>query len=288
MLLKEFSRKVSTESLNENLAKQFGTKIDVSKFTTEQLEDARNKIRTKLSQIETNESFEAVHTSDDYQKNKLFLDIINTAIAEREEDNKKDDDRMVVTKADKNANTKAYQEYKKGNKRYKAAADLNEGAEEQSALVMASKDMVDRVTGWMEDTAEMQTESMLEIGDKIRDEMGVDKSEEFIGTVKPALESLFTSLESTRDSLTSGVAILTGEGAPATMGDEVPGDDAEMDMEPTVDDEEGMETDDPEGDEFATADASAGGEEPADRAKRESVELSSRLGQLLAGSKKKA
>tara|TARA_A100001035_G_scaffold233273_1_gene195908 strand:- start:3560 stop:4438 length:879 start_codon:yes stop_codon:yes gene_type:complete len=292
MLLKEFSRKVSTESLNENLAKQFGTKIDVSKFTTEQLEDARNKIRTKLSQIETNESFEAVHTSDDYQKNKLFLDIINTAIAEREEDNKKDDDRMVVTKADKNANTKAYQEYKKGNKRYKAAADLNEGAEEQSALVMASKDMVDRVTGWMEDTAEMQTESMLEIGDKIRDEMGVDKSEEFIGTVKPALESLFTSLESTRDSLTSGVAILTGEGAPSTMGDEVPGEDAEVEdpeMEPTVaDDEAGAETEDPAGDEFATADASAGGEEPADRAKRESVELSRRLGQLLAGSKKKA
>ena len=288
MLLKEFSKKVSTASLNESLAKQFGTKIDVSKFTIEQLEDARNKIRTKLSQIETNESFEAVHVSDDYQKNKLFLDIINTAIAEREEDNKKDDEKLVVTKADKQSNTKAYQEYKKGNKRYKAADDLNEGAEEQSALVMASKDMVDRVTGWMEDTAEMQTESMLEIGDKIRDEMGVDKSEEFIGTVKPALESLFTSLESTRDSLTSGVAILTGEGAPATMGDEVPGDDAEMDMEPTVDDEEGMETDDPEGDEFATADASAGGEEPADRAKRESVELSKRLGLLLASSKKKA
>ena len=290
MLLKEFSTKVSTKKLNENLAKQFGTKIDVSKFTTEQLEDARNKIRTKLSQIETNESFEAVHSSDDYHKNKLFLDILNTAIAEREENDKAQDkdEKMVVTKADKQSNTKAYQNYKKGDKRYKAADDLNEGAEEQSALVMASKDMVDRVTGWMEDTAEMQTESMLEIGDKIRDEMGVDKSEEFIGTVKPALESLFTSLESTRDSLTSGVAILTGEGAPATMGDEVPGDDAEMDMEPTVDDEEGMETDDPEGDEFATADASAGGEEPADRAKRESVELSKRLGLLLASSKKKA
>ena len=291
MLLKEFSKKVSTKSLNESLAKQFGTKIDVSKFTTEQLEDARNKIRTKLSQIETNESFDAVHSSNDYQKNKMFLDIINTAIAEREEDKKDDDDKMVVTKADKQSNTKAYQEFKKGNKRYKAGDDLNEGAEEQSALVMASKDMVDRVTGWMEDTAEMQTESMLEIGDKIRDEMGVDKSEEFIGTVKPALESLFTSLESTRDSLTSGVAILTGEGAPSTMGDEVPGEDAEAEaeMEPTVaDDEAGAEAEDPEGDEFATADASAGGEEPADRAKRESVELSRRLGQLLAGSKKKA
>ena len=111
MLLKEFSTKVSTEKLNENLAKQFGTKIDVSKFTIEQLEDARNKIRTKLSQIETNESFEAVHSSDDYHKNKLFLDILNTAIAEREENDKEkdNDEKMVVTKADKQSNTKAYQ-----------------------------------------------------------------------------------------------------------------------------------------------------------------------------------
>jgi hypothetical protein len=295
MLLKEFSKKISTETLNGNLAQKFGTKIDVSKFTIEQLEDARNKIRTKLSQIETNESFEAVQ-SDDYQKNKLFLDILNTAIAEREEtkDDSKDE-KLIVTKADEKANTKAYQELKKGNKRYKAGPGvkvdekMNEGAEEEAALTMAAKDMVDRITGWMEDTAEMQTESMLEIGDKIRDEMGVDKSEQFIGAVKPALESLFTSLESTRDALTSGVAVLTGEGAPATMGDEVPGDDAEMDMEPTVDDDEGIEkADDPEGDEFATADASTGGDEPADRAKRESVELSKRLGLLLASSKKKA
>ena len=111
---------------------------------------------------------------------------------------------------------------------------VKEGAEEQATLVMAAKDMVDRITGWMEDTAEMQTESMLELGDKIRDEMGIDQSETFINTVKPALGSLFTSLESTRDSLTSGVAILTGEGAPSTMGDEVPADD-DMAMEPTVD-----------------------------------------------------
>ena len=49
---------------------------------------------------------------------------------------------------------------------------------------MAAKDMVDRVTGWMEDTAEMQTESLLEIGDKIRDELGPEQSNSSIGTVK--------------------------------------------------------------------------------------------------------
>ena len=259
MLINEFSKPITLDTLNENLAKRFGQRIDVSKFTREQLEDARNKIRTQLSQIETNESFEAVNT-DSYQKSKLFLDIINKAIEEM------DNSQTDITP--------------------ETEEKIVEGAEEQSALVMAAKDMVDRVTGWMEDTAEMQTESMLEIGDKIRDEMGIDKSEEFIGTVKPALEGLFTSLESTRDSLTGGVAILTGEGAPETMGDEVPAEEPEM--EPTVDDEAGAEAEDPVGDDFGASGPAAGEDEEADRPKRESVELSKRLGLLLADSKKKA
>ena len=51
----------------------------------------------------------------------------------------------------------------------KAAKDkeekkVKEGAEESAQLVMAAKDMVDKITGWMEDTASMQSESMLELG----------------------------------------------------------------------------------------------------------------------------
>jgi hypothetical protein len=309
MLINEFSKPITVKSLNENLAKKYGKTINVDKFTTEQLEDARNRIRTTLSQVETNESFDAVHTSETYQKNKLFLELLNTAIAERETIEEKQSpaqkaafEKMMAKKGkgkskDKKAGKGKKPDFldldKDGNKTEPmdgAAKDakkesvVREGAEEQSALVMASKDMVDRITGWMEDTAEMQTESMLELGDKIRDEMGIDKSEEFINTVKPALGSLFTSLESTRDSLTGGVAILTGEGAPSTMGDEVPADD--MDMEPTVDAD--AEAEAPEGDdEFAAADASVGGDEPDDRGKRESIELSKRLGLLLADSRKK-
>ena len=310
MLINEFSKPITVKSLNENLAKRYGKTIDVDKFTTEQLMNARNKLRTTLSQVETNESFDSVHTSDTYQKNKLFLELLNTALSERD-----------MLEGEVPAGLKAYQDKKAGkkpadkkatkgdNKKPDADGDgvpdwadkdsktdegsygkkkkaVKEGAEEEATLVMAAKDMVDRITGWMEDTAEMQTESMLELGDKIRDEHGVDQSENFINTVKPALGSLFSSLEVTRDALTSGVAILTGEGAPQTMGDEVEDDDmTDMDMDDTdMDADVGADDMD---DEFGAADASAGGDEPEDRSKRESVELSRRLGLLLAGSKKK-
>ena len=295
MLLKEFSKPVTVESLNETLAKRYGQKLNVSKFTMEELEDARNKLRTKLSQVETNESFDAVN-NDTYQKSKLFLDILNTEISERS--NKKPDenengipDYAEDGKGPNDLKNKGIEAMKKaGNAKADAEAGerkkVKEGAEEEATLVMASKDMVDRITGWMEDTAEMQTESMLELADKIRDELGVEKSEEFTGLVKPALESLYSALESTRDSLTGGVAVLTGEGAPTTMGDE-PSDD-EMDMEPTTDmDMDDEEAEDPEADEFATSDAGVGGDEEADREKRESIDLSRRLGLLLADSKKK-
>jgi hypothetical protein len=313
MLIQEFSKPISAKSLNETMAKKFGTKINLDKFTVEQLEDVRNRLRTQLSQVETNESYGSIAKSDTYQKTKMFLDVINTAKEAGKGKGGKPKKGKVPPQFQKESVSEGRKEkavckecgdefgkpnsdckndcndptldcWVKESEYKKMNESLNEGAEEEATLVMAAKDMVDRITGWMEDTAEMQTESMLELADKIRDEMGVDKSDEFTGSVKPALESLYDSLESTRGALTGGVAILTGEGAPETMGDEVADDD--MDMEPTVDTD--AETDDPEGDEFATADPAAGGEEPADREKRESIELSKRLGLLLADSKKKA
>jgi len=249
MNIREFTRPASAKVLNESLAKKFGSKINIDEFTTEQLQDARNKIRTALSQTETNEAFDAVQDTS-YQKNKLFLDVLNTAIEERNDN--------IVDAIDE-------------------AIQVTEGEEDKAELVMAAKDMVDRLTGWMEDTAEMQTESMLELADAIRDEMGSEASEAFTSLVKPALESMYGVMETTRGTLTQGVGQLTGEAEPMdAMGAEDPAADPEM--EPTVDadaevpadGEMEMEPDDGMG----TADAAAGGEDLGGREKRESVERS--------------
>jgi flagellar hook-basal body complex protein FliE len=246
MQIREFSKPVTAAKLNESLAKRFGSKINIDAFTTEQLQDARNKLRTKVFNVETMESFDAVQKTE-YSKNKMFLDVLNAALSER------DDVSIAIDEA---------------------IESLNEGEEDKAELVMAAKDMVDRVTGWMEDTAEMQTESMLELADAIRDEMGSESAEAFTNSVKPALEALYDVMETTRQALTQGVGMLTGEAEPMdTMGAEEPGMD-DMDMEPTVDGDDDIDMDMEGDDDFGAADAAAGGAELGGREKRESVQHS--------------
>ena len=267
MIISEFGKPVTAKSLNESLAKRFGSRIKLENFTLGQLQDARNKIRTKLSQIEVSESFNTVIESDEYQKSKLFLDVLNAEIAERGDI---EDEMLEAAKPDyididgdgdkKEPMKKAVKDKKK--------KTVKEGAEDNAEIIMAAKDMVDRVTNWMEDTAEMQTESMLELADAIRDEMGVDQSTQFVQGVKPALEGLYTAMEQARESLSNGVGLLTGEGAPApAMGaEEMPADD--MGMEPTVD----MDAAEPMPAEGDVDLAAAGGEAQAGRETRESVD----------------
>jgi len=387
MNIREISKPVTAKSLNESLAKKFGAKVNVEAFTIEQLEDARNKIRTKLFQVETNESFDTVVKDEGYQKSKLFLDVLNAEISERTnvaegelpaalkayqdkknkgkkpakksksgkmpmDDNGTPDDKSDDKPAFLKKESIVREEEASPEERLKALSDLykvvmdnikrteeimymtppgmnrdqyeqeiaqmqkraegikkdaqalkagmqgaddirakatstesivREGAEDQAELVMAAKDMVDRLTGWMEDTAEMQTESMLELADAIRDEMGSEQSEAFVNAVKPALEAMYGVMETTRAALTSGVGQLTGEAQPEAMGAEEEMPAEEPAMEPTVDAEVDAEL--PADDGMDAAAAAAGGEEEAGRAKRESIERSRKLGTIL--SKKK-
>ena len=45
MNIREFAKPVTAKTLNESLAARFGKKINLERFTMEQLQDARNKLR---------------------------------------------------------------------------------------------------------------------------------------------------------------------------------------------------------------------------------------------------
>jgi hypothetical protein len=298
MQINELSHPKNSKALNESLAKKFGYKLNVDSFTMEQLQAARDKITLELAQFETSKNYDAVYESNSYQRDRALLDVITQAITERtlspEEEGKKE----KYVKGMKKKESEFKKRYgKKGEEVMNATATkmakkesieeamqvlrgvlseqvLTEGEEEKAALIMSARDMVDKVTGWLEDTASLKSETLLELVDSVRDELGSDISNQFSGKVKPALEELYTTLETARTTLAQAVAILTGEEAPG-MGAEAP---AEMGAP--------GEEEFPGGDEFAAADASAGGEEAAGRAMRENVAYSRRLGTILSSKKK--
>jgi len=157
---------------------------------------------------------------------------------------------------------------------------VKEGVEEQSELILAAKDMMDKVTGYLEDLASMKTEGMLELADRIRDEMGADKADAFLQKIQPAIEQAEATLTTTRQELDNGVRILTGE----EVASDPMGADDTMNMDTDLDslDSEAGEEDD----EFGASDAEAGGTEPEGREQRESREVfetSNRIYGKLAG-----
>jgi len=123
---------------------------------------------------------------------------------------------------------------------------------------------------------------MLELADRIRDEMGAEKADAFLQKIQPAIEQAEATLGTTRQELDNGVRILTGE---ETMSEPMGNDDTmNTDAETGLDDLEGPE--DEVSDEFGATDAEAGGTEPEGREQRESKEVfesSSRLYSKLAG-----
>ena len=274
----ELTKPVTTESLLSEFESRFNQTMDVSKFTKEELEDTANHIRTKIHNITQNTHFGQELKDDAYQKNQMMLDIVNQAINEYSDTEKKaaSDAISVKDKLDKNQplNNTERETVKK--------LMTKEGVEEQSELILAAKDMMDKVTAFLEDLASMKTEGMLELADRIRDEMGADKADAFITKIQPAIEQAEATLSTTRQELDNGVRILTGEevaqdtiGADDSM-------DADMDTDlDSLDSEEGEESD-----EFGASDAEAGGTEPEGREQRESKEVfeaSNRILGKLAG-----
>ena len=328
MDIRDLSKPVTSKLLNETLAKKFGYSINLEGFSTAQLEDVRNKLRTKISQFEVNESYDGMLENHDYQKTLMFLDVINQKILEREMTGaEKAKEKTLKKKYDPSGMKKSMQKQygaDKGKEVYfatirkramdesvpeswinsaisrmqlgestrdelkaelKSRYDLNEsraswllceGEELKAEIIMASRDAVDQITGWLEDVAAMKAEQFLELLDSIREEYGSDVAQQYQDTVRPTLENIYNTLESGRQGLSKGLTLLSG-GEVETMG-AMPGGAGEMPTTPT------LPSTPPGG---STSELPSVGETPdTSREKRESIDYSRRLS-LLLNSKKK-
>jgi hypothetical protein len=306
MQVKDLSHPKSSKSLNENVAKKFGYKLNLDNFTDAQLMVARDRMLEKIATFESSSNYDAVYESTTYQKDRAFLDVIIQALDERKlspgEEGKREKyvkgmkkvkcdfkkrygdkgEEVMYATATKMAKKESVGEAMEVLRSVLSERTLNEGEEEKAALIMSARDMVDKITGWLEDTASMKSETLLELLDSIRDEMGSDISGQFEQKVKPALDEIYTSLETTRTTLAQAVSVLTGEEAPGMGGESMGGAGG---MEAGAD--TGIEGElAAAGDEFAGTAPAAGGTAPAGRERRESIEYSRKLGQILTSKKK--
>lgn len=333
-----FSTDRSPRRLNEALSKLFGKQINFESFDQAKLEDARNKLRTQLSQYRSQAGFNENLENDNYHKAQFMLDAINAELARREtnEDYDKDeydeegemahtqlgviddasdelkdildtDDNLPEWVQKKITLAMDYldtaRDYMKSTESSKDQDDefddsdkvtmkddintmesLSEGEIQQASAIVAAKQMVDRVGRWIEELSSMENDSLLQLGDQIRDEMGVQQSNAYLSTVAPAIQSALETLKTTRETLSTGVRTLTGEEQPAEMlGAETPGEEEAVPAEPDAMNQEAGEEPEFGADEFTAAEPSAGGEEAAGREQRESVDYQNRLLKVLAG-----
>lgn len=96
----DFDAKITAEKLNENMFKKFGTKVNLEKYTREELENYRNILRTKVHQIESASKFNDLLSNENYQRDKQLLDVLNTKIKEMlGEGAKTDRQAMHITKS---------------------------------------------------------------------------------------------------------------------------------------------------------------------------------------------
>jgi hypothetical protein len=75
----------SSKRLNESLAKTFGRKLNLETFTIEQLEDARNKLRTQIYTARSSSNFNETVENDTLSKAQFMHDAIVAELSERDE-----------------------------------------------------------------------------------------------------------------------------------------------------------------------------------------------------------
>ena len=144
---------------------------------------------------------------------------------------------------------------------------------DQAELVLAAKDMVDRLQKMAEDLASMQVEDLMPLTDAMRESFGTEQAEMFNQTADATLASALETIKATREGMDQAVMVLTGEGAPMNdmMGGEMP---PAGDMGDPMGDDMAV----PAEDEFAGDEAAAGSEgEPLGRIPKESLENAKKL-----------
>lgn len=137
---------------------------------------------------------------------------------------------------------------------------LLENEMETSEILLASQDIVDTITDMYEKIAEIKSSQVLELVDRMSNEMGQEQASSFSNQINPTLEALEDALSTARQGAQDAVSIVKGDAPTPMAGD--------GDIDTSLDTDIEGDSDIEGGDEFGASEPAAGGTEPAGRAER--------------------
>ena len=166
MKTSDFRNKTTSSQLKENMNKMFGVNVNLNKYSREQLEDMRNKLRTKVFHQEGRAGINDLLTNETYQKDKAMLALLNTRIKEMlGEDIKKLRDKMTeLSEAKKGVKAPKFKIHAKGT----AAKDYDGDGKKESPKdeVWGSRMKAAKKAGKMEEASKPDFLDMDKDGNK--------------------------------------------------------------------------------------------------------------------------
>lgn len=139
---------------------------------------------------------------------------------------------------------------------------LLENEMETSEILLASQDIVDTITDMYEKIAEIKSSQVLELVDRMSNELGQEQAQSYQNQINPTLEALEEALGTARQGAQDSVAIVKGESVSPMAGD------SDIDTSMDMDIDAGGDADIEGGDDFSASEPAAGGDEIAGRAER--------------------
>ena len=118
----------------------------------------------------------------------------------------------------------------------------------QAELILVAQNMVDDLQKMAEDVAQMQTDELMPLEEKMKTTFGQEQGTAFGQAADQSFSTLLDAVKAAKDALSNAVAVLKGESPMGGMGDDLSGGMPAPAMEPA-------------GDEFGMADAASGEEE---------------------------
>lgn len=141
MKTSDFTSQVTSAKLNENMNKMFGVNVKLENYSREQLEDMRNKLRTRVFQQEGSAGVNDLLTNETYQKDKAMLDLLNTRIKEMLGENIKNlrNKMLELSEAKKGVKAPKYAQKAKGSAK-PDFLDMDKDGDKKEPMKKAIKD----------------------------------------------------------------------------------------------------------------------------------------------------